>query len=370
MPTESFTSADIGQFIMSGISGLTLTPEEQAFLARENIGGVLLFAHNYQSPTQLAQLTHSIQQLQGESPLLIGVDQEGGRVRRFRDSFQQFPAMGEVGLLDSPELCYELHQILAAELKAAGVNLVFAPVCDVLTNPQNEVIGDRAFGSDPQQVGRCAAAAIRGLATHSVISVAKHFPGHGDTQEDSHVLLPRVVKSLAQLRECELPPFQAAVAAGADMVLMAHLQVRALDPDHPTTLAPRAYHWLREELGSSLPVISDDMEMGAISAHFTHSEAAVRALGAGCDILVYRSMAAAREGYLGLGADIARGNICSQELADKLGRIRALKKRRLGGNHESYNPEQVVQALDSPRAREFGQQLWAKLANLKAPRSS
>ena len=163
MNLQDFQSKDIGQFIMTGISGDVLTDSEKKFIQEKKIGGVILFSHNYKTPIQLAELANTIQSVGGDTPLFIGVDQEGGRVQRFKDPFKRIPPMLEIGLMQLPHFCYKLHRIIATELRSVGVNLSFAPVCDVLTNQHNSVIGDRAFSSGPYEVARYVATAIEGL---------------------------------------------------------------------------------------------------------------------------------------------------------------------------------------------------------------
>ena len=169
------SKSEIGQLFITGISGLSLTVEESEFLENNNIGGVILFKHNYQDPAQLAELVNSIQALRDEYPLFVSVDQEGGRVIRFKTHFTQFPSMHEIGQLDSPKLTFEVHKVLAEELKACGVNLDYSPCCDVWNNPKNKVIGDRAFGKTPDEVEKHVSAAIRGLDAGNILSCAKHF---------------------------------------------------------------------------------------------------------------------------------------------------------------------------------------------------
>lgn len=165
-----------GQLIISGIKGTTLLPEESEFIKEEKLGGIILFTHNFQDPAQLAELVNSIQKLRDDYPLFISVDQEGGRVLRFKTHFTQFPSMLDLTKMDSPKLIFEVHQVLARELAACGINLSYSPCCDILTNPENKVIGDRAFGSDPDTVEKYISAAIRGLQTSGLLSCAKHFP--------------------------------------------------------------------------------------------------------------------------------------------------------------------------------------------------
>ena len=365
MSPKEFELKDIGQFIMTGLSGQVLTGEEKEFLHQGNIGGVILFSHNYKTPTQLAELTNSIQSLSHDYPLFIGVDQEGGRVRRFKSHFKYFPPMYEIGLTRSPEICFRIHQIIADELKSVGINLSFAPVCDVLTNLKNQVIGDRAFSSDPHEVSKYITTAIQGLIGQGILSVAKHFPGHGDTVEDSHFTLPVVKKSIEWLRNCEFIPFRQAVQSGVDMILMAHLQVPAIDEKNPTTVSSTTYDFLRSELSYDGIIISDDMEMKAISDRFSWEEAASRTLAAGCDLLVYRSMAHAKVAYAGLSKSIRGHAISHQKLCRKITRLYSLKKKYFKDYVPIHIPS-VLEVINAPESKQFLLELTRKIAEIKA----
>ena len=365
MNSKEFTLKDIGQFIMTGISGEALRDEEKKFIHQENIGGVILFSHNYKNPAQLLELTNSIQDLSRGDPLFIGVDQEGGRVRRFKNHLTQFPTMYEIGRLNSSEIFFKSHQIMANELKAIGVNLSFAPVCDVLTNPKNKVIGDRAFSCDFQEVVKYVKAAIEGLADGGILSVAKHFPGHGDTVKDSHFELPVVKKSIEGIKNCELVPFRQAVQSHVDMILMAHLQIPAIDEKYPTTLSPLAYRFLRSELQYDGIIISDDMEMKAISDLLSWEESAIRTLAAGCDLLVYRSMDTAKAAYKGLFKASKAQEISYQKLCQKITRIDVLKKKyfsnKIQGPHFSSLP-----VISSAESQQFLLELRGKIDDFKS----
>ena len=184
--------ADLGQLFITGISGVHLNDEEREFIESEQIGGVILFSHNYESPAQLAELINSIQHLRKEYPLFISIDHEGGRIHQFKSGFTWFPSMGELAKLDSPKICFHAHKIMADELKTIGFNLSFSPCCDILTNKDNKVIGDRSFGNSGDVVSKFISSAIRGLQTNGILACAKHFPGHGSTSKDSHFHLPYV----------------------------------------------------------------------------------------------------------------------------------------------------------------------------------
>lgn len=329
---------ELGQLFMTGVSGLSLTEEEKSFICDNNIGGVILFKENYQDPAQLAELINSIQILRDEYPLFIAVDQEGGRVRRFKTHFTQFPSMMEIGKKDSPKLTFDIHKAIGEELLACGVNMNFSPCCDVLTNESNKVIGDRSFGSNTEEVEKHASAAIRGLHTGGVLACSKHFPGHGGTTKDSHFDLPYVKTSMEDLKSIELGPFVKASKSRVEFMMMAHLVVDAIDPDNPCTLSSKAYEFLRSELKYKKIIISDDMEMKAITDRYSYREAASLALNAGVDILEYRSMDTCRKALDGVRLDIQEKLINKGDLSEKLIRVRDCKRRFLKEYKPVYIP--------------------------------
>lgn len=349
MKTE-MSSDNYGQLIISGIKGTSLLPEEAEFIKNEKLGGIILFTHNFQDPAQLAELVNSIQKLRDEYPLFISVDQEGGRVIRFKTHFTQFPAMLNLAKLDSPKLIFEVHEIIAKELAACGINLSYSPCCDILTNSENKVIGDRAFGTDPETVEKFISAAIRGLQTNGVIACAKHFPGHGGTTKDSHFDLPLVKTSIEELRAREILPFVKASKSRVEFMMMAHLMVDCLDDKLPTTLSPKAYEFLRNESKFSKIVITDDMEMKAVADRFSIEEAAIMALNAGTDMLLYRFMDDARKALEAVREATKKRNIQKEALAEKLQRVERCKKEYLLNYQPIYIPK-IAEAFNSPEAR-------------------
>ena len=325
---------NIGQLIITGIQGLTLTSEEKDFIQNQKIGGVILFSHNFQDPAQLAELVNSIQKIRDEYPLFIGVDQEGGRVMRFKTHFTQFPSMLEISQFDSPKLMFEVHQLMAKELSTCGINLSFSPCCDILTNPSNKAVGDRAYGTTPENVEKHVSAAIRGLQTSGLLSCAKHFPGHGDTTQDSHSELPLVKTSLEVLRSRELIPFSKASKSRVEFMMMGHLLVDAIDQNLPTSLSTKAYDFLRSETKFSKIVITDDLDMKAISDRFSPQEAAVKAISAGADMLIFRDFHNAQKAH-GALLEAAKKKLIKRELLiEKLLRVEKTKKEYF----ESYTP--------------------------------
>jgi beta-N-acetylhexosaminidase len=354
---------EAGQLVMTGVSGYTLTEEEKDFIQSENIGGVIIFAHNFKDPAQLAELINSIQNLRDEYPLFIAIDNEGGRVFRTRSHFTQIPAMLELAKLDSPKIVYEVHRIMAEELKLCGVNIDFTPCTDILTNPQNKVIGDRAFGSDPEVVEKFVSAAIRGLQTHGVMGCAKHFPGHGGTTKDSHFDLPHVKTSREDIIKNELIPFVKASKSRVEFMMMAHLQVDSIDPLLPTSLSKNAYEFLRKETKFTKLIVTDDMEMKAIADRFTTEEAAVVAIEAGADIVEYRSMAEAKKGLAGLKNAIKTKRLLNTDLNEKLERIYECKKRNLSDYKPVYIPE-IQNKFNTPESQAIMKEIAEKLSRL------
>lgn len=345
-----------GQLIISGIKGTALLPEEVEFIKNEKLSGIVLFSQNFEDPAQLAELVNSIQKLRDEYPLFISADQEGGRVVRFKKHFTQFPSMMDIARLNSPKLVFEVHEILAKELSACGVNLLFSPTCDILTNPENTVIGDRAFGTEAESVEKFISAAIRGLQTNGILACAKHFPGHGDTAKDSHFDLPLVKTSTEVLKSRELIPFIKASKSRVEFIMMAHLLVDALDENLPTSLSSKAYEFLRQETKFNKVIITDDMQMKAIADRFTTQEAAVKAMLAGADMLLYRSMDEARTALDAVREAVKKRAIKKESMTEKLTRVEKIKKEFLSGYQPIYIPK-ISEVLNTQEAKNLLNQL-------------
>ena len=356
---------EAGQLIMTGIQGTVLSDDEKNFLEKENIGGVIFFARNYESPAQLAELVNNIQQCRSELPLFIGVDQEGGRVIRFKKIFTQFPPMMEMAKLDSPKNVFHAHKIMAEELALCGVNLNFSPCCDVLTNDNNKVIGDRAFGNDAETVSKFITAAIRGLQTHGVIACAKHFPGHGSTSKDSHDELPFVKRSIEELKDVDLIPFSRAIKSSrVEMIMMGHLVVDCIDPTLPCSLSPKAHQFLRDEMKFEGIIVSDDMQMKAVSDHHGTAEAAVKALEAGTDLLLYRDMAEAKKALEGIKEALKTKRIKNDDLKLKLKRLTLCKREYFKEYKPIYIPE-IANKVGMRASQIFVEEVLQKIAENK-----
>ena len=267
-----------GQLLFAGFEGLELPEDLARLIATGRVGGAVLFARNIGDPAQVRKLNAALHACApDDAPLLIAIDQEGGRVQRLRDPWTQWPPMQRVGENNDPEMTAAVARALAVELLDLGIGLDFAPCVDVDTNPANPIIGDRSFGSEPTRVAAHAAHFIRAMQDAGVASCAKHFPGHGDTACDSHFELPRLDHDLARLHAVELAPFASAIEAGVASIMTAHVLFPALDANRPATLSPDVMAILREELAYDGVVFSDDLEMKAVADH--HSP---KALVDGC----------------------------------------------------------------------------------------
>ena len=271
------------RLLMVGFDGVTL-PDHVGRWIDDGLGGVILFRRNIVDLEQLIALNGSI--LGRRQPLMLGVDEEGGRVRRLRDITSDLPAMAQLGATNDPKLSYRCGALLGRELASLGFSINFAPILDIHTNPDNPVIGDRAFATPPAAVSRMALPFAKGLQDMGVAACGKHFPGHGDTDTDSHLALPVLDHDEHRLASVELSPFRAAAASDMASMMTAHVVIKAYNEEHPSTLDGRALSLLRRQYRYSGVIISDDLEMAAIADRYTMSEAIERGLHAGVDLFL------------------------------------------------------------------------------------
>jgi beta-N-acetylhexosaminidase len=330
MSTLQDAKKAVGELFIMGFKGLELAPETAAFIKEAGIGGTILFSPNFDSPAQVAELANQIQACKRELPLWISVDHEGGKVQRFKKHFSRLPEAAIVAESGSAQLAFDLGALVARELKAVGINLNFAPVADINTNPKNPVIGRRAYGSTEADVSKFVSAIVRGHLTQGVQPCLKHFPGHGDTSVDSHLALPKVSTPVATLREREFRPFSKGFKSGCNVVVTAHILFPELDPDFPATLSKKILRpFLRDELRFKKVIVSDDMEMQAITDHFGAEDAPRLAIEAGCDLLIYRTESATRVAHAALLKALDKGLLAPEVVLTAADRSRSLKKEVL-----------------------------------------
>jgi len=340
----------LGELFLVGFNGYELSDDTAAFLSQAQIGGAILFSNNYDIPSQLAELTNQIQECRTtEFPLWIGVDHEGGRVQRFKKGFTKIPDAASIGATNSPKLAFEIAEIMAKELRTVGVNLNFVPVCDIASNPKNPVIGNRSFGANEDIVSKMASGFLRGHLVQGVQACVKHFPGHGDTNTDSHLALPKVDTSLEILKNRELKPFSKAFKSHCSMVMTAHILNPNIDPEFPATLSSKTIReLLRKEMRFSRVVVTDDMEMKAITDNFGTEDAPRLALEAGCDLLIYRSEAKARHAYEALIHALEAGKLSADVVIEAANRVKELKKDFFTQPYRPIQVTEVAQNVGTP----------------------
>lgn len=302
-------------------------------ISRYPVGGIIYFAQNIYSEDQIRSMIRNTQSY-SEIPLFIGVDEEGGSlVARIANNpafpVQKFPNMIEIGATGDSSKAYEVGSTIASYLKDYGFNLDFAPDADVLTNPANTAIGNRSFGGDPDLVADMVAEAVKGFQENQVSSVIKHFPGHGGTDTDSHNGAAVVNRSLDELRSAEFLPFQAGIEAGADLVMVGHLQVpQVISDDTPSSLSSEMItDILRGELGYQGIVITDSLSMGAVTEYYTPAEAAVKCIQAGGDMLLMPQNF--EQAYQGVLSAVENQTITEERLNESVLRILKVKCKNL-----------------------------------------
>ncbi len=313
---------------MTSIKLQEVTDDMRALNSLYPVGGVILFGHNINDEAQLESFVSDIKKLKG-SPLLA-VDEEGGRVARIaRNSNFNVPKIGSMASVaekGDPQEAYNAGFTIGSYLKKYGFDVDFAPVADVNTNPDNIVIGDRAFSDDPETAAPLVANYVKGLKDSGIIATLKHFPGHGDTHADTHFGYAATNKSWEEMLNCEMIPFKAGIDAGAMLIMTAHIAApEVTGSDLPSTLSPVILQEkLRGELGYQGIIIADAMEMGAITNQFSNTEAALKAIEAGVDILLCPKDFI--EAFEAVVDAVQTGRIPESRIDESVERILALKK--------------------------------------------
>ena len=272
--------------LILGFNGLSVPSDIRAFCKVADPAGFILFARNVEEVGQVLELNKELKAtVRPENPPILSVDQEGGRVRRIRDT--DWPPMRWVGNINQDDVTAAVATGIAKELIAMGFNTNWAPVADVDSNPKNPVIGDRAFSRSPQQVARHVVQFLQHFHQNGIIGCAKHFPGHGDTDLDSHFDLPIVEKEVPDIEQCELFPFQAAVQAGVALIMTAHVIFPAYDEHHPATMSQAILqNILRKKMGYNGLIVSDDMEMKAVRGRWPLVEQLDKSCRASVDLFL------------------------------------------------------------------------------------
>jgi beta-N-acetylhexosaminidase len=321
-----------GNLITCGFAGPSLSSELKELLREVNPVGLIVFARNITSVEALAELNRELKMWRKDNPLMLSVDQEGGRVARVQAPATVWPAMRALGHSQDPSLPFRVGQALAQELRSLHFDMDYAPVLDVDTNPQNPVIGDRSFSRNPQTVASVGKSFIEGMQSAGVAACGKHFPGHGDTDTDSHVALPYVEHDPHRLEHVEWVPFKAAVQAQVAAMMTAHVMVPCIDAQHPATLSKAALQPLRKNLGFQGVIISDDIEMKAVSERYTPEEMASLGLQAGVDMfLACNKPETTLALYRGIVQAVERGEVSHKTLL-------ACEARVLNMRNKYYQP--------------------------------
>lgn len=310
-------------------------------------GGVILFSQNIKTIPQTQKLIKDMQAI-SNIPLFIAIDEEGGRISRLNNSEKmhatRLPGNEVLGKTGDPEMAYEVGALLGRELSSLGFNMNFAPVADINTNPENPVIGDRSFGSDPNKVADMVEAMVRGMQEQNVCAVLKHFPGHGDTASDTHTGAVVINHNIERLRTNEFIPFERGISAGADGIMTAHIKAPQITKDElPATLSGKFLkEILRDEMGFERLIITDALEMGAISKYWTSADAAIKAIEAGADMLLIPE--SLEEAFEALIEAVRQGRITEERLDRSVRRVLSVKNDRgiLSGRKSDLDPEQVV----------------------------
>ncbi|QGQ99389.1 beta-N-acetylhexosaminidase [Paenibacillus psychroresistens] len=334
----------IGQMIMCGFDGAVPTAGIEQLIQEYHLGGIIYFRRNVKDIQQVKELSQALQSLnKSELPLLISIDQEGGMVARIDEGITLVPGNMALGATGDANAAYQTALISGEELRHLGINMNFAPCIDVNNNSLNPVIGVRSYGESAELVAAMGSAAIRGFQQAGVAATAKHFPGHGDTDTDSHLNLPSVPHNKARLNAIELVPFKAAIAEGVDVIMSAHVVFPAYEPESiPATLSNRILTGLlREELQYKGIIVTDCLEMNAISHGVGIAAGAIQAVLAGTDIvlvshLLERQIAA----FEALAGAVETGVISEERINQSVIRILALKQKRqmaIGAEREQLN---------------------------------
>ncbi|WP_342580568.1 beta-N-acetylhexosaminidase [Ureibacillus sp. FSL W7-1570] len=321
----------IGQMVFAGFSGEQTNEHIKQLVVERKIGGIIFLKENLKSSRQITPLLNEVKNLNSGNPypLFLGIDQEGGSINRLPDEVAVLPSNHLIGLKNNAAYAYDFGRLLGKQLSAFGFNVDFAPVLDVNSNPNNPVIGNRAISNDPETVSNLGIQIMKGIQAENIISVIKHFPGHGDTSVDSHLALPVVNKSMNELKKMELLPFKNAIENGADAVMIAHILLPQIDQHYPASMSKTVItDLLRKNLGFDGVVITDDLTMKAITNQYSLEKAAISSVKAGSDIVLIAHHEEKIASVLNrLISAVERGEISEQQINESVIRILRLKEK-------------------------------------------
>lgn len=319
----------IGQMVLSGFNGTDFNGELDTLINDLKVGGVILFSRNIEDSKQLKKLNLDIEEANKNIPVFISIDEEGGRVNRLAKNIKRFESAKSIGDKGDIKYAYENGKEIGKTLKAYKINMNFAPVLDIYSNSKNTVIGDRAFGNNEKIVETMGIATMQGLKDEDVIPVIKHFPGHGDTEVDSHIGLPVVEKSIDQLYDFELVPFKKAIESGADAVMVSHILMKQIDDKNPATLSYNLItEILRNDMEFSNVIITDDMCMKAITNRLSVEEASIKSIKAGSDIILIGSDIGKTKSVIEkIKLAVERNEISEKRIDESVYRILKLKQK-------------------------------------------
>lgn len=335
----------VGQMFLYGFQGKNSSEDIQRLVKQYKPGGFILFTRNIESESQLVSLNSDIKKLSASLPSFIAIDQEGGKVLRIKSFGTVLPGNMNLGATRSTALSFLAGKLTAIDLEMLGFNMNLAPVLDVNSNARNEVIGVRSFGDDPEMVSILGAAYIRGIQSRRVSATAKHFPGHGNTSGDSHFEAPTLDRTEQLLYDVDLKPFFSAISDDVDAIMTAHIAVPSIDPSNkPATLSYKIItNLLRKKMNYNGLVITDDMEMRAVTGNAGIGKATVEAVLAGCDMItIVWTDSAKQESYKALIAAVKKGVVSEQRIDESVKRILSVKlKRKLFDQNKDPKIEEV-----------------------------
>lgn len=335
----------IGQLFMCGFFGKEPSREIMELIQDYYIGGICYFGRNLEDPEQTHMLSEKLQQtVPHDIPLFISIDQEGGMVYRIEKGVTLSPGNMAIGATGNPSYAYRLAKIAGKELRTMGINMNFAPCVDVNNNPKNPVIGVRSYGENPEMVGQFGQQAIQGYQDGGVSAVAKHFPGHGDTEIDSHLGLPVVDHPLSRLESVELLPFRQAIQQNVDGMMVSHVCFPAIEKGLPATLSKKIItDLLKQEYQFKGIVITDCMEMKAIDNHYGVEEAAVKAVQSGVDIILFsHSYEKQKQAIEAVNKAVQSGDLSEERIDEAVERILNVKRKRLDHQKMDFQMEELA----------------------------